>query len=386
MLAVFLFLDTYFKHYNTRLDNHMTLKFYCDNSSLLKRITRNQERSWTNPTTCLASDFDLESGIIALLDDLPFTLQFIHVKSHQDNHIEVHLLTWDAQMNVQADHLATDYLENYSDPSKIIPFIPPSQASLNIGGETITRRFAKRLRQAASSPNLRNRMQLRNSWSAQTFQSINWEAPSKALNTLEHNTQICITKFAHEHLPTRKHMKRIGEAESDKCPACLHTIETAWHILSCENRSEWRNSLINKLKETLHVNKTQPGLTLILIQGVRGALHDPLFQMPATNRETRFQYLVTAQNQIGWNHILRGRFSHHWLQLQLQLQQVHIYLDPDTDSTKQSGEIWLKRILNCIWTSLWQVWLIRNDDLHGRDREQREKKRIGKLAPKVVAL
>jgi hypothetical protein len=118
--------------------------------------------------------------------------------------------------------------------------------------------------------------------------------------------------------------------------------------------------------------------------GVRGALHDPTFQMIAAHREPQFQYLVTAQNQIGWNHILKGRFSsHRWL----QCQQVHIYLDPDTNSTKQSGAQWLKRILNCMWTSLWQVWLIRNDDLHGRDRQQREKKRIEiLLTPRVVAL
>jgi hypothetical protein len=62
-----------------------------------------------------------------------------------------------------------------------------------------------------------------------------------------------------------------------------------------------------------------------------------------------------------------------------------ICLDPDTDSTKQSGTKWLKRVLNCIWTSLWQVWLLRNDDLHGRDRQQREKKRMEKLTPKIEA-
>jgi hypothetical protein len=36
------------------------------------------------------------------------------------------------------DHLAADYLDNYAQPSKIIPFIQPSQASLTIDGETIT--------------------------------------------------------------------------------------------------------------------------------------------------------------------------------------------------------------------------------------------------------
>jgi hypothetical protein len=185
--------------------------------------------------TChlLAPDFDLESGILELLLALPITLNFIHVKSHQDNDTAVHLLPWAAQMNVHADHLVTDYLDNYAEPSKILPFIRPSQASLTIQGETITRRFANRLRQAASSPNLHNHIILRNHWTVEIFQSINWEAlGKKALATLEHITQIFITKFAHEHLPTRKHMKRIGEAESDKCLACLYTIETSWHILS----------------------------------------------------------------------------------------------------------------------------------------------------------
>jgi hypothetical protein len=142
-------------------------------------------------------------------------------------------------MNITADHLATDYLENHADPSKIIPFITPSQANLAIQGETITRHFANRLRLAASSPNLRNRIIIRNNWTEQIFQSIHWEAPGKAIAMLEHSTQIFVTKFAHEHLPTRKHMKRIGEAESDKCPSCLHTIETLWHILSCDKRSKW---------------------------------------------------------------------------------------------------------------------------------------------------
>jgi hypothetical protein len=56
-------------------------------------------------------------------------------------------------MNVHANTLVTaDYLDNYAEPSKILPFIPASQASLTINGKTITRRHAKQLRQAASSP------------------------------------------------------------------------------------------------------------------------------------------------------------------------------------------------------------------------------------------
>ena len=46
-------------------------------------------------------------------------------------------------MNVHADALATDYLDNYSESSKIIPCIPASKASLTINGEAIARRFAQ---------------------------------------------------------------------------------------------------------------------------------------------------------------------------------------------------------------------------------------------------
>jgi hypothetical protein len=270
-----------------------------------------------------------------IIKKLPIEITCIHVKSHQDDDTEIQLLPWEAQMNVQADKLATDYhLDNYAEPSKIIPFIPPSQASLTIKGETITRRYANRFRLEASSPDLRKRMILRYKWNNQIFQSINWEVPDKALSTLEHSPQIFITKFAHEHLPTRKHMKRLGEAETDKCPACLQTTETAWHILSCEKRSAWRNRLIKDLKELLNHINTQPDVSLILIQGIRGALNDPEYQMNTEHRETRFQYLVEAQNRIGWQHMLKGRCSHHWI----QIQQHHIQLDPDIDESKQSGD------------------------------------------------
>ena len=41
-------------------------------------------------------------------------------------------------MNVHANALAIDYLSNFAEPSKIVPFIPASKARLaTIKGETI---------------------------------------------------------------------------------------------------------------------------------------------------------------------------------------------------------------------------------------------------------
>jgi hypothetical protein len=97
------------------------------------------------------------------------------------------------------------------------------------------------------------------------------------------------------------------------------------------------------------------------------------FQMDANENKIQNS---SAQNFIGWDHLLKD------VSAIIGSMPTATYLAcPDTDSTKQSGEQWLKRVLNCIWTSLWQVWLIRNDDLHGRDRQQR-RKRSKKLKPK----
>jgi hypothetical protein len=160
MFSTLLFIHIYCKQDDLHLHKITILKFYCDSSSLIKRIDSHRNQSWTNPSKCLASDYDLESAIIEMIAILPITIRFSHVKSHQDDDTAIHLLPWEAQMNVQADHLATDYLDNYTEPSKIMPYIQPSQASLTINGETISRRFASRLRLAASSPNIEQRLKL----------------------------------------------------------------------------------------------------------------------------------------------------------------------------------------------------------------------------------
>jgi hypothetical protein len=39
-----------------------------------------------------------------------------------------------------------------------------------------------------------------------------------------------------------------------------------------------------------------------------------------------------------------------------------------------------------VWTLVWQVWLTANDDLHGRDSDEKERKRLEKPRPRITAL
>ena len=107
--------------------------------------------------------------------------------------------------------------------------------------------------------------------------------------------------------------------------------------------------------------------------------------MDPNNRKPIFQTLVNSQNSIGWQHLLMGRFSNHWIQIQGQ----PILDDAEKDQEKQSGERWLKLILHhlwthqwqLLWTHLWQLWLARNDVLHGHEKDKKDRPQTTRKAP-----
>jgi hypothetical protein len=154
-------------------------------------------------------------------------------------------------------------------------------------------------------------------------------------------------------------------------------------VLACINRHTWRESYLDSLRKLLDKLKTQPDLKMIPLTGVAGALLDPRDEMSTSNREPSFKLLVHSQNEIGWNHLLKGRFSHHWI----QLQQAYINQDDTISSSKKfTDERWLHKILNHLWTQLYTAWKPRNADLHGINKADKEMKRKAKLKPDIITL
>jgi hypothetical protein len=74
-------------------------------------------------------------------------------------------------------------------------------------------------------------------------------------------------------------------------------------------RHQWRLPL--SLRKVLDNLNTQPDLKMILLLGISGALHNSTFELSTTEREARFEILVSSENDIGWYHLLRRRFSLH---------------------------------------------------------------------------
>lgn len=194
---LFLQQEGYTQYFSTNtINQNTTHNFYCDSESLLKHMRWALHRFKVNPSQCLSLDLDLESGIINIVATLRISFKYLHVKSYQNDARDDHLLPGAAQMNVHANTLVIEYLDNHATaPSKIVPFIPASQASLTINSETITQQYflthnnyTKQLVATCSTWQCNKRLMDRNAWSQHIFRSINWDVPGdvpgKALDTL----------------------------------------------------------------------------------------------------------------------------------------------------------------------------------------------------------
>ena len=76
----------------------------------------------------------------------------------------------------------------------------------------------------------------------------------------------------------------------------------------------------------------------------------------ATPIDPSVTYLAQCQEQIGWDQLLKGRFSKQWACESL------------LPTTQQRAKVnWTVSVIEFIFVQWWQLWESRNQDRHGRD-------------------
>jgi hypothetical protein len=125
---------------------------------------------------------------------------------------------------------------------------------------------------------------------------------------------------------------------------------------------------------------TDPVLADIVTEGLNHWFH----QTPQPPRPLTPTYadLITSQTNIGWNQLLLGRWSIHWITLQsAYLQRNSIQFTPQNHSTG-----WLSSIIKLIWTHCHDEWLTRNAALHGLDKSTRSQASFVRAKFRIRAL
>ena len=95
----------------------LNVQFYADNLALINRMTEHQQYDSIYINSYLDADIDLTEEIHFCHKAHKITATFIHAKGHQDKEVAIADLDLEAQMNITADALATEYY-NQGRPSK----------------------------------------------------------------------------------------------------------------------------------------------------------------------------------------------------------------------------------------------------------------------------
>ena len=357
LLSLLLFLHSHLsrQHWITPSPNQY-LPVYLDNSSLLRIVTRMSSESYLSPSDAISSEYDLILQIADLLTTLPLSLQFHHVKSHQDKHAPISSLSLPAQANCHADHLATSaQLQCQSQDQS--PLYPAAQCRLCLSAKTITRNHQHYLHSHSSATRLRQYITSSHSWTNSNH--IDWDC-FQAICLKQTFRHPFFIKWVHRLLPVGVVMHRRNVHSSPFCPVCDQR-ETALHFITCTHisRLPLKQHFLTTLRKCLTSIPTDPTLKLIFLEGVNSVLTGFPPHFPSST--SPYSSFVSSQSAIGWDNLLRGFLSVDWIfahRLYLQTS--------NSDSTSTLPNPFLPALLVII-TEVHNMWKFRSSQRHQKD-------------------
>ena len=320
----------------------------------------------------LIAEWDVIVSIQILLREMP-GLTLIHVRGHQDKKIPYHRLPLLAQLNVDADELAGDYQRDKGEYRPDVLLTHWAGAHLQTPTGTITAHYARALRHRATYLPLWKVIQEKNKWSSIVMNQINWPAHGASLRKqIARKTHY--VKVLHGFLPTNKFLHKRGEPSRRLCPVCGQHEEDRDHVMQCEHHSRetWKTETVTVVSKLCKSLNTRPILQTLL----ETALHEWLTSPPATRLLIRphrhppeLTQLICQQNLIGWGQIFQGRFSRLWAAIQ---DNFYAREHKPDDPKRRTGQRWQVTIISSLMDQWFDVWKLRNQDVHGHDAHSRD--------------
>jgi hypothetical protein len=341
-LSLLSFLTHYILYLDIQTPDDLGITSYCDNQSLLKNEEKFHTRDVDSSSWYTNPDHDVIMTLSALRTKMSFQLASVHVRGHQDKHCEFELLTRPQQLNVLADHLATEVLDELraaDKPTELYP-LPACRVYLRDGTGHITSNEKRTLANEFPEYEMRAYLQQRQGWNAHTLDSINWTAYQAAISTLTQLVRTFVVKLSHDWLlvGVREHTHGAPNAT---CSKCIQP-ETVRHLYLCHSRTNWRDQFSAKLTKHLKDASTAANLRCTIVEGIQkwfltGDTNEPDALDPTT--------------QLNWYQVIKGYLPNKW-----SVTQEQFFRDQGLDSRYYTGEQWTKHLIIFLWAQGHTLW------------------------------
>jgi hypothetical protein len=118
---------------------------------------------------------------------------------------------------------------------------------------------------------------------------------------------------------------------------------------------------MTEVRKHLETSETPLPVIDLFLQGLHSVLH----ATPRTDIivPAKLEPIAAAQQAIGWDQILSGRLALAW-----QSHQQQYLTQTNRLSDRNSGQSWSTNLTNVIFAQWWELWQMRNEDRHGRDK------------------
>ena len=342
------------------------LAIYSDSESMLKTIQQRLEWTVDYPYTTMSPDWDLHQAITTTLRLFPNLPHCQHVKGHQDRFFAFDDLPLPAQLNVEADELASQFVYPPDLPSTIVPLIAGTVAQLHCATGTITSNYRAVLRRLYNEPLIREHICSRMEWSTDTWNLVDWTSHCRAVRA-NFPRRHFLSKYLHNWLPLGHLVLRYADHYPDTCASCSHQAhEDREHFLRCPARRSWIGPLFDDLKQFWQDQSVAPSIVDLLSTALHSWLSDTPISLPSLTPS--LARVVAQQTLIGWDQLFLGRFACSWS----SVQEDHLR-SLEIDSSKSiSGTAFVSGTIQLLFHHLFLLWTRRNEDVHGRDSLTRE--------------
>jgi hypothetical protein len=292
------------------------IQVYTDSASMIKKLKTYGEYPTAPLAIVLDSEWDVLSALHKVLKSFKTYPKINWVKSHQDDKVyEATDMPLNAYLNSEADELATIGLKRLQE-KPMVPFDPETVIQFHIQGRTITRDFKRTVREIIQLPPLRQFYCERFGWSDNIFDVIDWDIfrPVYKKHVSSQGVQ-WLHKFCIKKLPTGERIHKRDQFHDKRCASCWHTVEDDDHIFTCDKRKSQRKNIIKQTN--ILRNTVDPVLCDILQEGLMAyfkgeCMTTTMLRIRGQRGMERYSLLIDEQLVIGWDNLLRGKFSKQW--------------------------------------------------------------------------
>ena len=276
----------------------------CDNQAYVNKLSWLLEDDYHHHG--LHKDTESEA-LYLILQILPKNFKIEHILGHQDDKVKYEKLSIKARLNVDADKIAT---KNASIPKNT--HISSAPLIMYINNKYIHYKFDHSLRRLAHANDAAMFLRKKYKWTNNTFQNICWPQHSSSLNNMTETRKRHAIRFIHHRLPTGKMQFGLKHP----CPHCKIEFDQNSdhdHFLTCLMSEDQKFKRIKKIELVMLQLNTPPDLRQQILHRISQCYQriqkDKQQNTLPPSEDVETTQCLDLQNDIGWNHFIRGRIT-----------------------------------------------------------------------------